>query len=196
MQAVVLQTVVADDDVATRIRCDQSAGGVDAVAPNPDRAAAALRKQHRFIARYLGCRTGVHRHGIADTAVTAADDARLVSLPPKELTEPKHQWCFSGTSRGNVANHDDGYRHLMGGKPSRPIQCTTQGNDALEQCRDRQQYQGKPGKPVPVTILKRQFLFCSRGGHELVDRRSSALDVLRLIWPERFFSGPAAGSGK
>ena len=60
-EAVVLQAVVADDDVAFGMRGEQRARGCNAVAADPDRAAAAAREQHRLVAARARIAIGVYR---------------------------------------------------------------------------------------------------------------------------------------
>jgi hypothetical protein len=87
-QGVVLQTVVAHDDVACRICSAQRARGGDAVATDPDRASAALRQQDRLITRCLGGGGRGNGHGAAVPAIAPADHARRETLLAQKVAHP------------------------------------------------------------------------------------------------------------
>ncbi len=59
-KSVVLQSVVAHEDVAGRLRREKRPAGGDAVRPGPHLAAAAAGEQHRFISARVGIRIGQH----------------------------------------------------------------------------------------------------------------------------------------
>ena len=77
-QPVVLQAVVAEQDIDLRVRRQQGRPRRRTLPPDADRHATAPGEQQRFIAHRFRQRIGAHRHhAIAAASVTPADDPRL-----------------------------------------------------------------------------------------------------------------------
>ena len=81
-KTVMLQPVVADDDVAIRMLAEQLGTGGCAIAPDPHRATAARGEQQRLVADASGVVvTEDCARPRVGAAVTAAQDRRSPALP-------------------------------------------------------------------------------------------------------------------
>src|SRR6185369_6969389 len=107
LKAVVLQTVVAQDEVAAGIGGAQGAGRGGAIGADPHRASGSLGKQQRLVADPLGLVADRDRPGRnVRPAVSAAEYARPQPLSPQGVAKRKDQRRFSRTSSCQVADDD------------------------------------------------------------------------------------------
>ncbi len=79
---VMLQPVIADDDVAVRLHAEHPGASGCAIAPDPHRAAAAHCKQQRLVANASGVVVSKDcARSRVGAALTAAQDRRSPALP-------------------------------------------------------------------------------------------------------------------
>src|SRR5262245_5334137 len=117
VEAIMLQTVVADEDVAVGTRGEERAARCGPVRAYPHLAAAAAREQYRFVAaveRIGIVRDAVWRHMSA--AVAAAEDTGRAAVPAQVIGNPQHRRRFAGAACSEVADDDYRYRELVYGR--------------------------------------------------------------------------------
>src|SRR5690606_5150890 len=121
-EAVVLQAVVADDDVAAG--GDQRLRGGDAVAVGADPGAGAARDQQRFVAGQRG--VGVRRHPKRLVrllaAVAAGGDAGLAAFGLQAFDQSDHQRRLAAAAGDEVTDDDHGHTGLVRLEPAAGVE--------------------------------------------------------------------------
>ena len=121
LQAIVLQSIVADDDIAS---CgDQRLRRSDAVAVDAHTGAGLACDEHGLVATIGGWRRRIHpaRLPLAATAITAAGHAGLEAGRAQPLHQRDRQRGLAGTAGGDVAHHDDGHADAVPAQQARAV---------------------------------------------------------------------------
>lgn len=166
---VVLQAVIAHDDVAMRVRRKQGHGRGHPVAPRPYRAFRALRKQHGFVANPARIATPGQRllRGPAPptvAAIAAQHDAWVLAGSAQPLDRPQNERRLAGAPDSQIAHHDDRYAQpnrlenpiSIQGTPQNNRNTETQG-DWRQQDRDRTQTIPMAFGKTPASLRARPF---------------------------------------
>ena len=107
-QAVVLQAVVAEDDVAI-VGLEQRPRRRHPIRPHHHRTAAAPRQQHRLVADFARIAVGTDsaRPFGRPAAVATTDHAGFVAGFAQQFHQPRHQRGLARAADADVADHDD-----------------------------------------------------------------------------------------
>ena len=118
-QAVMLQAIVADNDIAIRMGGEQRISCRDAIAADKKSDLGARRNQHRFIADFdrIAQRPDLERAALGPT-IAAADHARHVARKAQLLDQPDDKRCFAAAADADIADDDDRHRQSGGTNPA------------------------------------------------------------------------------
>src|SRR5262245_10839187 len=103
MQAIVLQTIVAKDELCTQLcgatRARHSVGTGD------DETRECLSHEHSLIADLARVAVGRHRdrHRRRLTTIATTDDGRTHLVTRALVCQPGHEWRLAGTTHGEIA---------------------------------------------------------------------------------------------
>ena len=133
-ERVVLQAVVADDDIAFGMRREQGMCGSGALGADPHRTGATAREQHRFVTdhAWIAVDRGTLRPA-GTAAVAAADYARVIAAFTQQLGEPDHERSFAGAADADIADHDYRHRHACHRQHAGTVEQTAQRSECSEQ---------------------------------------------------------------
>src|SRR6267143_1541623 len=99
LQAVMLQSIVAENHVAARVGCEQRTRGGGAICADPHRAPRTLCKQQRLVADLRGIITLAHRVGSGVVpAVASAENSGVQPLRAQGVDEREDQRGFPRAS--------------------------------------------------------------------------------------------------
>jgi len=120
-QPVVLQAVIADDDVAARF--DQRLARGHSVRIDAHRHAGFPGDQHRLVTPDRGIGTGQHptRRTCILAAIATAGDPRLPAGFAQAVDQGDRQWRLARATGGDVADHDHRHRQRMPLEPATAI---------------------------------------------------------------------------
>jgi len=128
-QRIVLQAIVAQKQIALRMRTQQRGGCFEALPAGEDRNVGAAREQHGFVAGDGRIAVRADFLDLFSTTVAARDDARVIAVVLEKFREPGHQRSLSGTADRDVAYDHHRHAHAQAASPSRPIQRSARGSD-------------------------------------------------------------------
>ena len=153
LQAVMLQTVVADDHVAI-IAGEQRLGRRDPIRPDHDGTTAALRQQHRLIADFAGIAVGgdMARPFAGITAIAPADHTGFVAGLAQQFHQPGGQRSLAGAADADIADDDDGRSDAMAFEKTDAVQLPAQAHDQAEQQAQRPKQHRDQVEGIAVAI--------------------------------------------
>ncbi len=153
-QGVMLQSIVAHDDVAPRVHQQLRRGG--AIAADRHRRARAARQQNRLVAHHVGIVEGIDEpHVSRGTSMTAGDHARLEPDISQASDQPAHQRRLAGSSHAQVPDHD--HRQWHSNRLAQPlgVQVASRSRRGAVDQRQRQQPPRRRRALVPDSIEPR-----------------------------------------
>ena len=110
LQRVVLQAVVADDDVHLRMGLQQASRRRHAIAANEHRHLAAQLQQQGLVANFNGRRGGVALlHRVSVPTVATRNNAGAKAVPLQQRHHRHHRGRFASAADDEIAHHD--HRH-------------------------------------------------------------------------------------
>src|SRR5215470_181686 len=152
-QPVVLETVVANQQVALGMRREQRPCRPDPVAADPYWRAAPLGKQDRLVAearRIAGRRRFVRC--LVDAAISSRHDPRSEAARAKRVHEPEHERGLAGATRDQIAHDDHGDGQALGAQPTGTVSVAPERDHRAEDERGRREGNGQPAQAIPVAF--------------------------------------------
>ena len=186
LQAVMLQSVVAENHVTASMGCEQRACGGGAIRADPHRAPRTLGEQPRLIADVCGIVTLAHRAGSGvGPAVPSAENSGASPLRAQGFDEREDQRGFPRAPDRQVS--DDDHRNVKSHRGQRAYakEQTTQGYQQTKDKAYRKQQRRHRTQPVPVTRGKASGKKSGPGGlHTRAARYFVDCSTANTTWPK------------
>ena len=186
LQAVMLQSIVAENHVAASVGREQRAGGGGAICADPHRAPRTPGKQQRLVADLRGIVTLAHRAGSGvGPAVPPAENSGAQSLRAQGFDEREDQRGFPCAPDGQVS--DDDHRNVKSHRGQRAYakEQTTHGYQQTKDKAQGKQQHRHGAQPVPVTRGKASGKKGGPGGlHTRPARYFVDCSTANTTWPK------------